>query len=316
MRSPTAAPSPSSLEIAGESEPWLSAEAAEGAIDERTAAIIAVCYGGHPARSKGCARWPIVMGSLCWRTPPTAAAHCTGERPSRHLRRGGGIQLLRREEHRRRGGWNGRHRRRRAGSAVGAAALAWDLELGLEPAPQRLVGLRRRRARLRLLQDRRPPVCAGLGSPAAFEESETARRAEIDAAYRRDLAGIEGIEPTPPAGPDSRSSHLLFTVVLEGIDRHRLRAELAERGVQTSVHFRPAHELTLYSRPELELPLTESYGRRCVSLPDLPEMEEWQRELVVESIPEVLRADAPEPAARIRATSGRRRRPAFALRRR
>ena len=35
-------------DISGELEPWLSAEAAEAAIDERTRAIFAVCYGGHP----------------------------------------------------------------------------------------------------------------------------------------------------------------------------------------------------------------------------------------------------------------------------
>jgi dTDP-4-amino-4,6-dideoxygalactose transaminase len=138
-------------------------------------------------------------------------------------------------------------------------------------------------------------------------EAETEIRATIDAAYRRDLSEIDGIEPTPAAGPGSRSSHLLFTVALdEEIDRDQFRVLLAERGVQTSVHFRPLHRLTLYSRPDLRLPHTESYGRRCVSLPIFPQMEEWQRELVVESIAGSLPRSSRRPVTRLLARASAR----------
>jgi dTDP-4-amino-4,6-dideoxygalactose transaminase len=274
-------------DIAGIHEPWLSAEAAAAAIDDRTRAIFAVCYGGHSGEIAELRDLAERRGVALLED----AAHGCGSRlGGRHLGTFGKVgafsfsaaknigvgeggmvvtddpDLAERMERLR---WHGissdawsRHRSASPGYDV--AEIGFNYRIDDPRSALALVHLRRL-------------------------DAETEIRAEIDAGYRRDLAELEGIEPTSPAGPDSRHSHLLFTAVLgEEIDRDRFRLLLAERGVQTSVHFRPLHRLTLYDQPELELSRTENYGRRCVSLPIFPRMEEWQRELVMSSIAEVL----------------------------
>ncbi|HEX8928095.1 MAG TPA: DegT/DnrJ/EryC1/StrS family aminotransferase, partial [Actinomycetota bacterium] len=86
----------------------------------------------------------------------------------------------------------------------------------------------------------------------------------------------------PPAG--ERASHCVFAIVLdEGLDRHAFRQRLARRGVQTSVHFPALHSGPSHDRQGKPLPLTEAFAERAVSLPLFPNMEDWQRELVIEA---------------------------------
>jgi dTDP-4-amino-4,6-dideoxygalactose transaminase len=296
---------PAFAEIAGPTRPWLSADAAAEAIDDRTRAIFAVCYGGHPGEierlrelaeerglilledaAHGCGAW---TGSRHLGTFGLAGALSFSSAKNVGVGEGGMVLtndpgMAERLERLR---WHGisksswsRHR---------DAVSAYDVtELGINyrmDDPRAALAL----ARLHRL------------------EAETRQRAQIEAAYRRDLAGIEGIEPTDPGGEYERSSHLMFTVTLaEGIDRDGFRRYLAERGVQTSLHFLPLHRLSLYARPDLELPLTESYSARAVTLPLFPRMQEWQRELVVETATEAisrLRGGAAGPGGRLEAPS-------------
>jgi dTDP-4-amino-4,6-dideoxygalactose transaminase len=90
----------------------------------------------------------------------------------------------------------------------------------------------------------------------------------------------------------------VFAIVLaEGIDRARFRGRLARRGVQTSVHFPPLHSSAAYGARRTWLPITESFARRAVSLPIFPDMEDWQRELVIEATLEAAVAGREEIAA-------------------
>jgi dTDP-4-amino-4,6-dideoxygalactose transaminase len=294
---------PRFAEIAGPSRPWLSADTAAEAIDGRTRAIFAVCYGGHPGEidrlrelagerglilledaAHGCGAW---SGSRHLGTFGLAGALSFSSAKNVGVGEGGMVLtddpgMAERLERLR---WHGisksswsRHR---------DAVSAYDVtELGLNyrlDDPRAALAL----ARLHRL------------------EADTRQRAEIEAAYRRDLAGIEGIEPTAPAGESERSSHLMFTVTLaEGVDRDGFRRYLAQRGIQTSLHFLPLHRLSLYSRPDLQLPLTESYSARAVTLPLFPRLQEWQRELVVETTAEAvsrLRSEAPGTGGHVEA---------------
>jgi dTDP-4-amino-4,6-dideoxygalactose transaminase len=108
-------------------------------------------------------------------------------------------------------------------------------------------------------------------------DSDNRRRGAIDSYYREAFAEHELIEPTaaPPAG---------------------FRQALGERGVQSSVHYPLLHRSGVHAQPTVHLPHTEEYGRRCVTLPLYPQMEQWQVELVVETVCEVL-AQAREAAA-------------------
>jgi dTDP-4-amino-4,6-dideoxygalactose transaminase len=53
------------------------------------------------------------------------------------------------------------------------------------------------------------------------------------------------------------------------------------------MHYPPIHEFSAY-RTEIELPLTEAYSRRAVTLPLFPGITEEQIELVVRSLGEAL----------------------------
>ena len=67
------------------------------------------------------------------------------------------------------------------------------------------------------------------------------------------------------------------------------------RGVQTSVHYPPVHRFAIYADGAPELPLTDAYGERAVTLPLFAHMTDEQLELVVDAV----RAALAEPAARL-----------------
>jgi len=115
-------------------------------------------------------------------------------------------------------------------------------------------------------------------------DAENAARAELDARYRDRLAGVDGLATTLAPVADTRRAHHLFTVVLdEGVDRAAFRARLTEGGIQTSVHYPPAHEFAIYAGGPA-LPLTEAYGRRAVTLPMFATMTTAQQDEVVAAV--------------------------------
>ena len=121
-------------------------------------------------------------------------------------------------------------------------------------------------------------------------DADNARRAAAAALYRERLERLPGITPTAAAPEGTRSADHLFTAVLDqGIDRDAVREALAGAGVQTSMHYPPIHRFSAY-RSEVELPFTEEYARRAVTLPLFPGIGEEQIELVVRSLGEALGA--------------------------
>jgi dTDP-4-amino-4,6-dideoxygalactose transaminase len=114
-------------------------------------------------------------------------------------------------------------------------------------------------------------------------DAENARRAELDACYRRELRDTVhcALQPARPG----ESAHHLFTIVLdEDADRAAFRDRLAERGVQTSVHYPPAHRFSVFPSSEAELPNTERYASRTVTLPLYAHMTEEQLDHVVAAV--------------------------------
>jgi dTDP-4-amino-4,6-dideoxygalactose transaminase len=123
------------------------------------------------------------------------------------------------------------------------------------------------------------PRAALLTARLARLDRENAQRRELDRRYRKLLAAVDGVVPT--AGP----AHHIFTVVLdEGADRDAVRHALHERGVQTSLHYPPAHHFSIYAAGAPELPLTDAYAARAITLPLFATMTEIQQDLVVESL--------------------------------
>jgi dTDP-4-amino-4,6-dideoxygalactose transaminase len=119
-------------------------------------------------------------------------------------------------------------------------------------------------------------------------DADNELRARAAALYGERLEGLEGVSPAMPAAPDSVPAHHLFTVVVdESVDRDGVRAHLADRRVQTSLHYPPVHRFTTFAE-DLELPLTEEYAARAITLPLFPGIREEQIELVVEGMSEAL----------------------------
>jgi dTDP-4-amino-4,6-dideoxygalactose transaminase len=109
--------------------------------------------------------------------------------------------------------------------------------------------------------------------------------------YREKLSSIEEIN-VPFSGFGGIPSYHIFPVLLsEKIDKRGLMEYLREHGIQTSIHYPPIHLFSYYKKlmpSDTHLPLTEYVGRREVTLPLFPTMEEEQVEYVVGAIKEYL----------------------------
>ncbi|HUS95459.1 MAG TPA: DegT/DnrJ/EryC1/StrS family aminotransferase [Hyphomicrobiaceae bacterium] len=116
---------------------------------------------------------------------------------------------------------------------------------------------------------------------------DIARRAVIRAAYERLLSDLdEVVVPFTATSNESRANHIM-PVVLRGADRSyrdHVRFELQALGVQTSVHYPPAHRLSTFSWAAGSLPITERLGDALITLPIFKRMTEEQVSYVVESL--------------------------------
>ncbi len=269
-------------DIAGMGEPWLSAERVAEAITPRTRAIMAVDYGGHSGELTALVELASERGLVLMED----AAHAAGSRlGGRHL---GTFGL------------------------VGAFSFFSNKNLAIGEGGMVVTDDDEAAARLRLLRshgmttltwDRHRGHASGydvvdLGFNYRIDEpraalaarrlerldGENAARGELDARYRELL---EPLGVTCALGPADglQSAHHLFAIVLdEGADRDAFRAALAERGVQTSVHYPPVHGFSIYADGAPELPLTDAYGMREVTLPLFAHMTVAQQDLVVEAV--------------------------------
>jgi dTDP-4-amino-4,6-dideoxygalactose transaminase len=263
-------------------EPWLDPASVESVLTDRTKAVMTMAYGGHPGRGEALAQLARERGLVLLED----AAHAIGTRAggrhlgtlglagaysffsNKNLAVGEGGMVVTNDD--------AVAARMRLLRSHGMTTLTWDrhrghasaydvVELGFnyridEP---RAALARRRLARL---------------------DDDNARRAELDTRYRELLAGVDGLVAALPPVDGARLAHHLFTIVLdEGVDRARFRETLAVRGVQTSVHYPPAHRFSIYAT-DAELPVTDAYGERAVTLPMFASMTIAQQDEVVEGV--------------------------------
>lgn len=101
--------------------------------------------------------------------------------------------------------------------------------------------------------------------------ADRAVRTALVATYRRRLAEVPDLVLPFADRDDADSAHHLFAIVLPpGVDRPAFRAALADAGVQTSVHYPPTHRLAYYRErwaADVTLPVTDAVADRLVSLP-------------------------------------------------
>ncbi len=74
-----------------------------------------------------------------------------------------------------------------------------------------------------------------------------------------------------------------------GTDRRAVMEAMKHAGIQTSVHYPPAHLFTAYRGQSAPLPRTEALAARQLTLPMFPAMTDSQVDLVVESLLGALR---------------------------
>jgi dTDP-4-amino-4,6-dideoxygalactose transaminase len=267
-------------DIAGDLEPWLSPRDAEAAIGPRTKAIVHVPYGGHPGEIDALSALADRHGLLLLQD----AAHAIGARVGdRHVGAIGHAAAFSFFSNKNlaigEGGMVATHdaalaQRVRRLRSHGMTALSWDRQRGHASGYDVVeVGFNYR------LDD--PRSALGLCRLQRLDQ-DTSRRAALDAAYR---AAFSGRVPCPMSGREGMTpAHHLFTIVPEGVDRDDLRRRIADRGVQTSVHYEPVHRFTPFAGEGRPLPATERYGRQVVTLPLFPHMTQAQHRLVVEAV--------------------------------
>jgi dTDP-4-amino-4,6-dideoxygalactose transaminase len=277
---------PRFAEIAGPSEPWLSVETVEEAITERTGAIMTMAYGGHMGETAAIAELARERGLILLEDAAHAAGSWQDDRhagtfglagafsfsASKNLGIGEGGMLITDD----------------AELAGRVARQGWH-GLGSQPwvrhhlsAPQYELGMLGFNYRFD------DPRAALVHKMLERLDEDNRRRREIDSAYRAAFAEQSLFEPTASPGEEP-SSHCLFTGTLDpAVDRDLFRRELAERGVQSTVHYPLLHLDGVHAQALVRLPISEDYARRCVTLPLYPQMKDWQQELVVEAVDETL----------------------------
>ncbi len=155
-----------------------------------------------------------------------------------------------------------------------------------------------------------PDVAAAIGL-AQLERAEAFRtaRAGLVERYRERLVGFEGLRLPPiPEDPDGHAWHL-FAVHLDtqaGFDRDAFIRGLKSRQIGTSVHYKPLHRMTHWSRAALpddgpvsadRFPGAEAWFAGCVSLPLFPSMTDGEFEAVCIAVEAVL-AEIRQPLTR------------------
>jgi dTDP-4-amino-4,6-dideoxygalactose transaminase len=269
-------------DIHGLSEPWLDPGTVGAVATADTCAIMAMAYGGHPGETAALAQLASERGIALLED----AAHAAGSRVGgRHLGtfgRAGAFSFFSNKNLAvGEGGMvvtddDDLAANMRLLRSHGMTTLTWDRHRGhASDYDVVAVGFNYR------IDE---PRAALARCRLARLDADNARRAELDARYRELLDGTAGLmlalEPPPGAHP----AHHLFTVVLDaGVERAAFREALAARGVQTSVHYPPAHRLSAHARA-IHLPVTEAYGERAVTLPLFATMTAGQQDAVVDAV--------------------------------
>ena len=267
-------------DIAGITEPWLSAAAVEEAM--------AMAYGGHPGELPALAALAERHGLILLEDAAHAAGARAGGRhvgtfglagafsffANKNLAVGEGGAVVTDDET--------VAERVRLMRSHGMTSLTWDRHRG-HAASYDVIALgfnyRFDEPRAALAEQR-----------LARLDEENRRRHMLAERYRAALDDLPGLIATlpPRVGEREIPAHHLFTIVLDaGADRSAFRARLAERGVQTSVHYPPVHRFALYAQAS-RVPITEDYAARTVTLPLYAHMTPELQEIVLEEVADAL----------------------------
>jgi dTDP-4-amino-4,6-dideoxygalactose transaminase len=120
-------------------------------------------------------------------------------------------------------------------------------------------------------------------------------RGRLSLRYRQLIAEHCPSVIVPFADPWPSAHHLMPVLLPAAIGRQTVIDRLRKRGIQTTVHYPPVHRLTFYNdrHPGVNLPRTEEFARRELTLPLHPRMMMSTVEFVVNSLAAALGAEFP-----------------------
>ena len=141
-----------------------------------------------------------------------------------------------------------------------------------------------------------PDVAAAIGL-AQLERADLLRqeRERCASFYFKNLTDVDSIDL--PKVRESMADHAwhLFSIVLNErsrVTRNRFIELMAEKGIGTSVHYKPLHRMSYYKeryklRPE-DFPNAERIWQGCVSLPIYPSLKNEELEYICNSVRRIL----------------------------
>ncbi len=137
-------------------------------------------------------------------------------------------------------------------------------------------------------------IASAIGSVQLARHRDFAeRRTALAARYDTALAELPLTLPPHPAPGDTHSWHLYIVQVASSskVDRDELIAALRERGIGTSVHYRPLHQMQFWSSycAGRSFPAADAYFDRCVSLPLFMAMTDDEQNEVIDAVRSVMR---------------------------
>lgn len=276
-------------DIRGERDLNLDLRDLESALTQRTRAVIALHYGGHPCEIER-------VVDLCREQGVAVvedAAHAVGARrkgtpcgsfgdvgcfsffSNKNLPIGEGGMLVTDDA--------SLAERMRLLRSHGMTTLTWDRHRGHASTYDVLrAGFNYRLDELR----------AALGSVqlSRLEERDAARQHHA-ARYRASLDGVAGLL-VPFEDDPFAANHLAVVVLPASVSRDAIRSQLGATGIQTSVHYPPIHEFSAFVEigARRALPRTVALRDRILTLPLYPHMTEREVDLVVEELLRALRS--------------------------
>jgi len=114
------------------------------------------------------------------------------------------------------------------------------------------------------------------------------RRRQIRTWYENSLSEIADITMPYRGANEEAAWHILPILLPNGHDKFAFMSQMKKRGIQTSVHYPPAHQFSFYrklfSDKNISLPITEHVTQREVTLPFYTSMTEENVSYVCESV--------------------------------
>jgi dTDP-4-amino-4,6-dideoxygalactose transaminase len=116
-------------------------------------------------------------------------------------------------------------------------------------------------------------------------------RGRLTKLYRQLIAEHCPSVSVPFAEPRISAYHIMPILLPEAAIRSAIIDQLRDREIQTTIHYPPVHRLTFFQSryPNTDLPQTDEFARRELTLPLHPEMETQGVETVVEHLASAMR---------------------------